>query len=224
MISRLEAALARVIDGGVASVFRLRVQPAEIGRRLEHALLASRKTSMGHALGANAFTVALNPSDYASFEGWEAALTHELEAWLGEVAYQHGISTTAPMQVTVVADPEVRRRDVRVIAEIKAADPAARSVEKGVARLIPISSRDPIFVMQYSEVLVGRAESNDLVINAPEVSRQHARLARDSANLAVEDLGSRNGTWINGQRVSNGKARSGDEIAFGTVRFRLDLP
>lgn len=224
MISRLEEALARVIDGGVASLFRLRVQPADMGRRLEHALLASRRTSMGHAIGANHYSIALNPADFDSFAGWDVALAHELEAWLAEVAYRHGITMTAPLQVTVAADPIVHRRNIQVTAEFSREIPPVPRVGTSLGRLIPLTSTNAILLLRSVETLVGRAESNDLVINAPEVSRHHARLVRSADALEVLDLDSRNGTWVNGHRVVNHQARSGDEIAFGAVRFRLDLP
>jgi hypothetical protein len=213
-----------MIDGGIAAVFRLGVQPADIGRRLEHALLGSRRTSMGHVIGANQFVVTLHPDDFSTFVSWEIALVRELENWLGEISYLHGVTMLAPAQVVVESDPAVGRHTVQVVASFSAAPSPGASQHRPIARLIPLSQRGNVLVLSKVETAVGRAASNDLVINAPEVSREHARLRRDGNTLDVQDLASRNGTWINGARITSHQAMSGDEIAFGTLRFRLDLP
>lgn len=224
MIDRLEQALARIIDGGIAAVFRLGVQPADIGRRLEHALLGSRRTSMGHVIGANEYVVTLHPDDFAAFASWEAALARELENWLGEVAFRHGVTMLGSPQVAVEPDPALGRRVIHVDAGFSATPVARENQPAPAARLIPLSPQGSVIVLTSIDIAVGRAPGNDLIISAAEVSREHARLKRDGNALEVRDLGSRNGTWVNGVRVSMHRARSGDEIAFGTLRYRLDLP
>lgn len=61
--------------------------------------------------------------------------------------------------------------------------------------------------------IIGRSSSADLVIRDPSVSRQHARIFRDGEDLLVEDLGSHNGTWLNGKPVKvPSPIKVGDEI------------
>jgi hypothetical protein len=223
VIDRLEQALARVIDGGIAAVFRLSVQPADIGRRLELALLGSRRTSTGRVIGANHYVVTLHPDDFAAFASWDKALGKELENWLAEVSFRHGVIMLAPPRVVVEPDQAVGRRDVNVEAGFSTS-PATTATGQGQgARLIPLSERGEVIVLSGAEATVGRASSNDIVFTAADVSRQHALLSHDGNALQIEDLDSRNGTWVNGARITNHRARSGDEIAFGTLRFRLDL-
>lgn len=65
---------------------------------------------------------------------------------------------------------------------------------------------------------IGRARECDLVLDSGEISRLHAQLVSDHLNLYLEDLGSTNGTFVNGQRLEPGeplRLRSGDVIAFG---------
>lgn len=73
-------------------------------------------------------------------------------------------------------------------------------------------------------MLVGRAEDSNLCLPMEGISRQHARLTPAGDEVLVEDLGSANGTWINGTRLSRGQARHGDEIRFDTERFQLVVP
>ncbi|MDQ3288040.1 MAG: FHA domain-containing protein [Pseudomonadota bacterium] len=68
---------------------------------------------------------------------------------------------------------------------------------------------------------VGRARESDLLLDEQGLSRHHARLVPTATGIQVEDLGSSNGSFINGQRVVRGEACAGDEIAFDTLRFRL---
>lgn len=58
------------------------------------------------------------------------------------------------------------------------------------------------FVLEKNEIFLGRDVNNDIVINDPEVSRRHARLIRDGDEYLYEDLGSTNGTFIQGQRLA----------------------
>ena len=65
-------------------------------------------------------------------------------------------------------------------------------------------------------VTLGRDITNDIVINDPEVSRHHMRLTLEGGGYALQDLGSTNGTFVNGERVMNIKSlQSGDMIALG---------
>jgi len=69
--------------------------------------------------------------------------------------------------------------------------------------------------------LVGRAPECNLRLDESGLSRQHARLVPSDDGVRVEDLGSTNGSFINGKRVEHGVAKPGDEIGFDTLRFRL---
>lgn len=75
---------------------------------------------------------------------------------------------------------------------------------------------DAVFELDKDDVSLGRDVSNDIVINDAEVSRRHARFTRQGTGYALEDRGSTNGTFVNGQRVSGRRALSnGDAIGIG---------
>jgi len=227
MLSRLERAVENVVEGSIAKVFRLRVQPAEIGRRLERAMLDGRVTSVGTALGPNVFEVRLHPDDAQSFADWEAALCLEMETWLAELAFARGIVTVGPIRVSVVEDPSVKRRSVRALARFDAESrPVTESSPSPEPRpqtlkLLPLIKGIPTTTLSKGSLTVGRAEDNDLVVAMPEISRHHARLESNDTGWGVIDLGSTNGTWLNGQRISHSLIDIGDELAFGDVRFTI---
>ena len=68
---------------------------------------------------------------------------------------------------------------------------------------------------------VGRSEENDIVVPDPNVSRRHARLLRSENGYVVEDLGSTNGTLLDGAPIERERIESGDELTFGGVNGRF---
>jgi pSer/pThr/pTyr-binding forkhead associated (FHA) protein len=72
--------------------------------------------------------------------------------------------------------------------------------------------------------VVGRAPECTLRLDESGLSRQHARLVPTADGVELEDLGSTNGSFINGKRVQRGFAGAGDEIGFDTLRFRVTAP
>lgn len=72
--------------------------------------------------------------------------------------------------------------------------------------------------------VIGRSEECNICVPAEEISRRHAQVKPTADGLAVEDLGSANGTFINGQKVQNGLLKPGDELRLDTIRFLLVAP
>lgn len=72
------------------------------------------------------------------------------------------------------------------------------------------------------ELLVGRDAGCDIAFDSPVLSRRHTRIFWDGTAVQIQDLGSQNGTSVNGAAVTEPRIlRSGDEITAGDVRFRL---
>ncbi len=71
--------------------------------------------------------------------------------------------------------------------------------------------------------VIGRREDCDLRIPLGDVSRKHARLVRDGDTIKLEDLGSSNGTFLNGQRVQESLLAAGDTIQVGPVIFVIQI-
>lgn len=88
-----------------------------------------------------------------------------------------------------------------------------------------LESSDPELVFRMlprSLKTVGRAPRADFVVDAPLVSRLHCRLSMDNDNcLGVEDLGSTNGTFVNGRKVRRAPLHAGDTLKVGRVEFAV---
>lgn len=97
------------------------------------------------------------------------------------------------------------------------------------------SENEPILIIKYENqpaqqwsmkqdvVVVGRGEESDLVVDERQVSRQHIRIYRDGEAYFIQDLESKNGTWVNGQQLKGTrKLQDGDEILLAlTVRIQF---
>ncbi|MEW6323022.1 MAG: FHA domain-containing protein [Acidobacteriota bacterium] len=68
---------------------------------------------------------------------------------------------------------------------------------------------------------IGRAAGADFVVDAALVSRVHCRLTLTGDRLEVEDLGSTNGTWVNGTKVARAALAEGDRLTVGRVEFEV---
>lgn len=76
--------------------------------------------------------------------------------------------------------------------------------------------------LRAGENIIGRDPHDAIVIHAPDVSRRHARILISGSTVTVEDLGSKNGTFVGTRRITAATAIApGDEILVGTVRMRL---
>jgi FHA domain/Domain of unknown function (DUF1707) len=82
----------------------------------------------------------------------------------------------------------------------------------------------PVLALPASEgaVVLGRSRDCDCVLAEPSVSRRHAALRRDGGRWLLRDLGSRNGTRVNGVRLlDEAEVGPGDRVSFGDAAFRL---
>lgn len=106
------------------------------------------------------------------------------------------------------------------------ADAEARQASLAPARLLlPAHPDARPFVLDQDQTVIGRSPDADVVVPEPLASRRHASITRDPWGYAVVDLGSRNGTLLNGALVSAPRRlRNGDTIQVGTTVLRFDDP
>jgi predicted component of type VI protein secretion system len=79
------------------------------------------------------------------------------------------------------------------------------------------------FSLHKDLTVVGRREDCDLRIPLGEISRKHCRLIKDGDTLRVEDLGSSNGTYHNGERVQEAVVQAGDTVQVGSIAFVVQI-
>lgn len=251
LLDRLEQSIERLFEGTTSSIFRQKLQPVEIGKRLERAMLSQQQVSVNAKLVPNAYEVRLNPKDYARFAGFKDGLARQLESALAQTAARHHLTPLGRIHVTLTQDDSVSQRRPEIIAEMT--DQAPRSAapghrhragyaayaadETGVID-IPTRASSPsggfqllvesgsqagrAFPVPDGASTIGRSSDNTIVLDEPDVSRRHARLERNGNYLRIQDMNSKNGTWINGEAVHLSDIQPGDRIRLGSQELRLD--
>lgn len=94
------------------------------------------------------------------------------------------------------------------------------------ARLVPTSAegnaaRRP-YALSGPRISIGRAPGNNLILRDPEVSKAHAEIVVENGAFVVRDLGSSNGTFVNGEAITFRRLEPGDEVEFGQSQFRFE--
>lgn len=89
-------------------------------------------------------------------------------------------------------------------------------------RLVSLDGHGDIPIDQVL-VVVGRHSGCDVRIDSARVSRRHCCLGLDREGVLIRDLGSTNGTRINGQRIETGLLRPGNELVIAHLRYRLEI-
>ena len=236
LLDHVEGAFERLIEGSIAKVFRSSVQPAEIGRKLEQAMIRSQVVSVDTKIVANEYQVSLHPGDLEGVASYVEGLSRQLESWLTDRAIERRFSTVAAIKVKIAGDPQTPRRSIRVNSRISDRTGLQEAGRPELTQFQPQEPAAPVrqparlglelsdrrggkrrHMIDSSQVSVGRAPDNDIVIDAPEVSRHHAQLQWNGGNLSIVDLNSKNGTSINGSRITNAVVSVGDKVTFGTV-------
>ena len=96
----------------------------------------------------------------------------------------------------------------------EAASPVELGVEEPKAR-ITVGDRE--YEMDSRRAVIGRSRECDIQISDPNASRRHAEIRRDGDAFSVVDLGSTNGTDVNGRRTQRATLSDGDRITIGTT-------
>ncbi len=91
------------------------------------------------------------------------------------------------------------------------------------AQLIPVEGGRPIPILKDITLVGRKSHLCDLVVERGSVSKLHCLIVKTDGLLFIRDLGSTNGTKVNGQRVTRGALLPGDELAFAGAKFRVHL-
>lgn len=216
-IRGFENRLERAVEGTVSRIFRGTVKPVEFARKLEREMDGHRSVSVGgRTITPNSYRFSISEADFDQLADIRHTLTRELADTARQHARDQGYGFVGPVEVTVEADPGVRQGVLSV---------EGRFVEGEGARapgslLLPTGDRVPLG--EYT-VSIGRQHDCTVVLADPNVSRRHAEVCPAGDGFAVVDLGSTNGTKVNGTRISGSRPLvDGDEVRFGNTVMHFE--
>ena len=258
-LAAIERFFERLFERPSARLFRARLQPVQLQRRIERAMEAERLSSADRTLAPNRFAVHLNPVDLEAFGDMTGSLASELADGALVFARARRYTLVDRPRVDLLADTTVERTDIRVVARF--ADPIAGRDRRDLAaavdadeasgpradddaghddgdspgrptdtmvftiprpsaptarlRVIPPDGEEHLHEFDGSSLTIGRAADNDLVLPDGRVSRHHARVTGRRGTLVYTDLGSTNGSRVNGAPVGELVLGAGDRIELG---------
>lgn len=209
-LQKFEGRLERLVEGTLSKPFRSNLQPVEIGRRLTREMDLGRRVGVRGLIAPNSFTVMLSAPDVERFSTFVDALSKELAEAAKEHAKSEDYSFLGPVDVQIYEGSRLRAGRFVITAAVVEGEEEVPLAEL----VLPDGGR---ISLGAEPVVVGRLADCGVVVNDPNVSRRHAELRRVEDGVVVTDLGSTNGTRVNGVPVREQLLASGDEITVGST-------
>ncbi|MDE3007890.1 MAG: FHA domain-containing protein [Acidobacteriota bacterium] len=213
VLKSVENRLERLFERTFSRSFKSGLQPVEIGTRIVREIDLARRISTQGAISPNLIRVWLGPEDAERFEGFQKALVTELEETVRQHAISEGYAFVGPVSVEIFIDDDVKVGQVEVKAEF----------EGGEAQPRLILSDGRTFAVGDEPLIIGRSPDVHVVINDSNVSRRHAEVWRTSEGVAIRDLDSTNGTFVNGHRISAVSLSPRDDVTIAALHLRIEL-
>jgi hypothetical protein len=228
-LQKLEKQLEALIEGSLDRWFGGTISPAAVGALLARAMEDGLRQDEAGGLNApDQYALTLGPDVAQSLRATSLEWMVELARGLLTVARSHGYSMAREPEIALASDPTLVKGQLRVIAwhsgnpldftqtmEREAPTQPAR----GPAGAFLILDDQSHYALDQPVVNIGRRVDNQIVLEAPSVSRTHAQLRVREGRYVLFDLGSSSGTLVNGRSVTQHVLRPGDVIAIAATRL-----
>lgn len=229
----LERFLERLFERPGARLFDVGAAPVTLARRIERAIDEERRPGAEGTVSPTRFEVAVDARTAD-----ELARVPNLEAELAGAALAHarrrGYLIPERPSVAIVASAHLARGVTRIRATFVspvslAAAPGpgsdrtlvhplpAAAAPSAVLRIVGPDGVERRVLVEGRPLVIGRGRDNDLVVADPLLSRHHARIVPRNGRLVLSDLGSRNGTRVNGRAVVEVVLGAGDRVELGAT-------
>lgn len=219
LLERFEDSLDRLVNGAFARAFKAEVQPVEIASALQRevndraAVIDRQRTVI-----PNVFHVELSQHDYRRLAVFKEALQTELATLVRDYGAEQRYTLLGPVEVSLGQDDELETGIFRVRSEARAEVRAA-----GSQQAVEVDARQPrlevggtAYPLVRAVSRLGRGSDTDIRIEDPGASRNHCEIVLGQPVL-VRDLNSTNGTFVNGQKISQVEIADGTTIMIGST-------
>jgi hypothetical protein len=237
-VARFESFVERFMERTLTRTPHAQLQPIEIAKRLARVMESDQVVSTLGVRVPNIYDVELSPIDFDQFKPVQSTVTRDLETHLARVARERLFHPASAPIVRLHRNTDLRPGEIAVRAHMEDIGPVSngRSVEEEQpaferTRAMPaISAPGPVaprhhasklvvagqaFRLEGSPVSLGRSGDNDIALDDRRISRHHATLELASGRWTLTDLGSTNGTAVNGRLIKQTPLHNGDRISFG---------
>jgi hypothetical protein len=221
ILDRFEQRVDRTVNGAFAKAFKSEVQPVELAAAIQRELdERAAIVSRGRTVVPNVFTVMLSNEDFDRLAVYSETLQSELAGLAREYAEEQRYTFLGPVSVSMQLDDDLDTGIFRITSEAKAAVTArARGTGSIGATLVAAGGE---YSIGKGRTRLGRGTDADIRIDDPGVSRHHCDIVVGN-DTVIHDLGSTNGTYVDGVQVAEKVLRDGSVIRVGStsLTFRI---
>ena len=214
--AKLEQACASFIEQAFAKSFPSDVEPAQIARKLVATMEARTRAGDTGQEAPGEYVVLVSRPDYERLTADRAYLERAWADLVREMAARVGVTLQGEARVVMAVDDDLPKGAVTI--EAGGEHQTTRYALQTIKGLPPGG-----YYELNGTVRVGRSDESDVALSDPSVSRAHAIIETEGDSPSVRDLGSTNGTFVNGRRVKREALRDGDDVRFGNTRMRFVL-
>lgn len=213
------------MEGLFSKTFRSGVQPVELAKRLVKEMDAGRTVGVNEVWAPNHFEFRLSPVDAERFDQAGAVLATELKRVVRENAEERGWGLVGPPEVVFETDDAFKKGDFTCVATLvegpEKIEPVAAPASRPMIVVHETGNSPRTVILGKEVVTIGRLGECDVVLKDKGASRRHAQLRTKDGVVTLTDLGSTNGTRLNGQTVQTRALEDGDRITIGTTTLEF---
>jgi hypothetical protein len=194
ILESFEKGLERIVTGAFSKTFKSELQPIEIGAAIKGEMDSKASiVSRDRIIAPNAYTVYLSSADFKRMQSLGESLLFELNDQATRHAQRQKFQFGAGLLINVAEDGSLSVGQVRV---------TSNTADVQVEWTPSLEVGDQRYMLTKSRTVVGRDESADIQVNDNGLSRAHFEVLWDGSKGGVRDLGSTNGTKINGRAIT----------------------
>ncbi|MEI2642869.1 MAG: DUF3662 and FHA domain-containing protein [Candidatus Nanopelagicales bacterium] len=219
LLDRFEQRVDRAVNGAFAKAFKAELQPVEVASALQNEMDArAAVVSRSRTVVPNVYTVHVSPEDYERLSVYDETLMAEFAVMIRDYAQQQQYSFLGSVTVAMQPDAERPQGTVDIVSEAKVDHDVAPAAgpQGGSPRLEGASGT---YHLAKPVTRIGRGMDADVRIEDPGVSRHHAEIRVAGPNVVIKDLGSTNGTYVNGTLVAEQPLRDGNVVTIGSTNL-----
>ncbi|WP_149203392.1 FhaA domain-containing protein [Actinotalea subterranea] len=221
VLDKFEKGVERVVSTAFAKAFRSEVKPVELASALRREV-DDRAAVVGRdrTVVPNEFTIELSSADLQQVEDWGAEpLADELAANVTDHSTQQRYAFVGPVTVAFVENEELEtgRFQVRSATVRGAVAPATSVAATPRHPLVDIDGQR--YLLTGPVTVIGRGSEADIIVDDPGISRRHLEIRVTPDGVIASDLGSTNGTFVEGHQVPAATLVDGNTITIGRTRI-----
>ncbi len=216
-LQSFERSLERMVEGVFSRGSHSSIRPVELGRRLLREMDDNRSVDVkGQRIVPNDFSFQLSGKDHAGFADIDEALNAELCETAREYARAEGFHFMGPVRVTMAVDNNLKPGRFTVSSRMREVGGVRRRPRWCCRRASGSTLSDRV-------VTIGRLPDCTIALPDANVSRKHTEVHHRGNAFVIVDLGSTNGTKINGMRIDGERTLSdGDIVSVGSTHLRFE--